>query len=77
MSEKINRLYRSRSNRMVSGICGGLGEFIGADPTLIRLAAVLLAFTFPGTFLAYILMIFIMPEEPLQDSPNSKTDALE
>lgn len=74
MSENINRLYRSRNNRMVSGICGGLGEFIGADPTLIRLAAVLLAFTFPGTFLAYLLMIFIIPEEPVQDSPNLKPE---
>ena len=70
MNEKINRLYRSRTNRMLSGICGGLGEFIGVDPTIIRLATVVLAFIFPGTFLAYILMIFIIPEEPTQDSPN-------
>ena len=75
MSEKINRLYRSRTNRMISGICGGLGEFIGVDPTLIRLATVVLAFTFPGTFLAYILMVFIIPEEPTQDAAgeNSQT----
>ena len=39
MSEK--RLFRSRENKMICGVCGGIGEFFGVDPTLIRLAFVL------------------------------------
>ena len=38
------KLYRSRRNSMIAGICGGLGEYLGVDPTIMRLAAVLLVF---------------------------------
>lgn len=61
-----HRLYRSRTNRMVSGVCGGLGEYLGLDPTWIRLA--FLAFTLAGGagILIYILMLIIVPENPNQ-----------
>jgi phage shock protein C len=61
-----HRLYRSRANRMVSGVCGGLGEYLGLDPTWIRLA--FLAFTLAGGagILIYILMLIIVPENPNQ-----------
>lgn len=60
------RLYRSRRERMLAGVCGGLGGYFGFDPTLIRLGwALTTVFTgfFPGVF-AYLLCWLIIPEEP-------------
>lgn len=57
-------LYRSKSNRIFAGICGGVGEYMGIDPTMIRLIWLLVVvFTgfFPG-LIAYIIAIFIVPE---------------
>ena len=63
MSE-MKRFYRSRSERMVAGICGGLGKFLGIDPTLIRLVAVLVALTWPFALVVYFITMLIVPEEP-------------
>jgi len=60
------RLYRSRKNRMLSGVCGGLGEYIGIDPVVIRIIwAVLsvLGFIFTG-IIVYLILILLIPEEP-------------
>ena len=57
-------LYRSKTNRMISGICGGLGEYMDVDPTIIRLIGVLIILctgVFPGV-LAYIICAFVIPE---------------
>lgn len=59
----MKKLYRSKSNRMISGVCGGLGEYIGVDPTLIRLAYVLLSIAYGTGLLLYILFSVIIPEE--------------
>ena len=61
----VKRLYRSKKNRVLAGICGGVGEYFNVDPVLIRLIWVLVViFTgfFPGV-LAYIIAIFIVPEK--------------
>jgi phage shock protein PspC (stress-responsive transcriptional regulator) len=58
------RLYRSQTNRKIAGICGGLGEYLNVDPTLVRLAWVLIAFISGGlALLAYIVLIFVIPDE--------------
>ncbi len=62
------RLYRSRTERMLAGVCGGLGEYLDVDPTLIRLAAVLLAFAGGPGLIAYIVLWLIVPEEPVDAS---------
>lgn len=60
----MNRLYRSRHDRMLAGVCGGLGEHFGVDSSLIRLGLVLLI-VFGGTgFLAYLIAWVVIPEEP-------------
>ena len=62
----MKKLYRSRRNRMLAGIFGGLGEYVNLDPTVLRIVwVVLTVFTgfFPG-FLIYYLAILIIPEEP-------------
>ncbi len=60
----IKRLYRSRSNRMVAGVCAGLAEFIGIDATIVRLLFVFGLFAGGATFWAYLIMMLIVPEEP-------------
>lgn len=60
----MKRLYRSTTDRMLGGICGGLAEYWNVDPTLIRLAVtffILVTGFFPGV-LAYILGLIIIPE---------------
>ena len=56
------RLYKSRTNRVLCGVCGGIGEYFGIDPTIVRLLCVLLGCTSTGLIL-YIIAAIIMPEE--------------
>ena len=65
MSE-YNRLYRSRDNRMIAGVAYGLGEFLGIDPTVIRLLFVFSIFIGGTGVLAYFVMMLVVPEEPLE-----------
>lgn len=63
MSEAYKKLYRSREERMIAGVCGGLGEYFDADPTLIRLLFVFGTFaTGSGLLWVYLIMIIIVPE---------------
>ncbi len=57
------RLYRSQTERMIAGVCGGLAEYFDVDPVFMRLAFVLLAFLTGIGFLLYPLLWIIMPEE--------------
>jgi len=63
MTEK-KKLYRSRTNRMIAGVCGGLGEYFNIDPTLIRLAVVFFSLWWGGGILLYFIAWFVIPEEP-------------
>lgn len=59
-------LYRSRSNRMIAGVCGGIAEWLGWSPTAVRVAYVIISILsvgFPGT-IAYVILWIVMPEEP-------------
>lgn len=62
MNEK--RLYKSRRSKMVCGVCGGIAEYFNIDPTLVRLAFVLLTFGWGSGLLAYIVAAVVMPENP-------------
>jgi phage shock protein C len=57
------RLYRSKSNRMVAGVCGGLGDYFSLDPVLFRILFVALAIAGGSGILIYIILIFVIPEE--------------
>jgi phage shock protein C len=66
METPSKKLYRSRSNRMISGVCAGLGDFFGIDATVVRLIFVLgMVFGFGSLAFAYLVMIFVVPEEPV------------
>lgn len=56
------RLYKSKSNRVICGVCGGIGEYFNIDPTIIRLLLALLCCTGTGIF-AYLLAAIIIPDE--------------
>ena len=72
MSE-TKRLYRSRSQRMIGGVCGGLGSFLDIDPTIVRVVLAILTFPFPATILAYFILLLVVPEEPLNLPPTDPT----
>ncbi|MCI8281807.1 MAG: PspC domain-containing protein [Lachnospiraceae bacterium] len=57
------RLYKSKTNRVLFGVCGGLGEYFNIDPTIFRLIMVLLICGAGSGLLAYIVAAIIIPEE--------------
>lgn len=76
------RLERSRTNRVISGVCGGIAEYLDIDATFIRVVMVILAFPFGIGVLIYFLLLFLMPNpgdatpfvRPAGDAPLT-TDA--
>jgi len=64
MSNTAKRLYRSRENRWLAGICGGIGAYFDLDPTVIRVLFVLFALAVGGGILLYVLLWIIIPIEP-------------
>jgi len=65
MGKEVKKLYRSRKDRMIAGICGGIGEIYSLDPTMVRLVYALITIFSAGTaLLVYILGWIIIPEEP-------------
>ena len=62
----VRRLTRSSRHKMIAGVCGGLAEYFDLDPTVVRVAYVLISIVsvaFPG-MLAYIILMFVMPPPP-------------
>ena len=62
--DRTKRLTRSRSNRMIAGVCGGIAEYMEIDPTLVRVGYVVLSLMsagFPG-IIVYLVLAAIMPE---------------
>ncbi len=70
------KLYRSDTNRMISGICGGLGEYFEMDPTLVRLLVILGFFASHGTAIViYIIAWIIIPDRMTSGEPIPEPDA--
>ncbi len=67
-NNSMKKLYRSNVNRMICGVCGGIGNYFGCDPTIIRLLMVLFAFFSFGTgILAYFIMAIVIPTSPYNE----------
>jgi len=64
MAEDKKRLYRSRSERWLAGVCGGIGDYFNTDPTVIRVIFVLGALILGGGLLIYLILWLIIPLEP-------------
>ena len=74
MNPEPKRLFRSRTNRMLGGVCGGIAEFFVLDPTLVRVAFVLgTILGFGALVFAYLAMLIIVPEVPLSGQPPAST----
>ncbi|MEZ4813206.1 MAG: PspC domain-containing protein [Caldisericia bacterium] len=58
----FRELKRSRKNKVVAGVCGGIGEYFRIDPVIVRL---IMVFTFGISFWLYIVMWLVVPEEPI------------
>jgi phage shock protein PspC (stress-responsive transcriptional regulator) len=59
-------LYRSRRHKIIAGVCGGIADWLGWDPTVVRIAYVIISIAsvgFPGT-IAYIVLWIVAPKEP-------------
>jgi phage shock protein C len=58
------RLYRSRKDRVLWGVCGGLGQYFNIDPVIFRIIFVVTIFVGMSGALVYVIMTLIVPEEP-------------
>jgi phage shock protein C len=68
-----DRLYRSSSDRVISGVAGGLAVWLNLDPSLVRVAWVLLTIVSGGVFLlVYIVMMIVVPEPPPGLTPQPR-----
>lgn len=59
-----NKLYRSRNNRWIAGVCGGLAEFFGLSPKIVRIICALLIMVYGSGLLIYIILALFIPKEP-------------
>jgi phage shock protein C len=70
----IRRLYKSRQERIISGVCGGIAEYFGIDVVIVRIACVLSVFLHGIGLLAYLLAVFVVPSAPeVQTELNAST----
>ncbi len=60
----MKKLYRSNTDRVIGGVCGGLSNYFGIDATIIRIIVLLLFFTGGIGFIPYLIAMLIMPKEP-------------
>lgn len=60
----MKSLYKSRTNKMVSGVCGGIGEYFGVDPTIIRLLWVLGCALGGSGVITYVIAAILIPDAP-------------
>lgn len=63
MNTSPKKLYRSKSDKVIAGVCGGLGEFFNIDPVLFRIVFVILALTGGSGILIYIIAMLVIPQE--------------
>jgi phage shock protein PspC (stress-responsive transcriptional regulator) len=68
------RLYRSRSERMIGGVCGGLAEYFNIDPTIVRVLFVALSLLGGPGLILYIILAIVVPEAPYDMDSKLKND---
>lgn len=72
----MKKLYKSGSDKIISGVCGGIAKYFGIDPVIVRIVWVAFAFIGAG-IIAYIVCMFIMPDEPLDVPTASQNNIAE
>jgi phage shock protein PspC (stress-responsive transcriptional regulator) len=71
--EEPRRIYRSRKNRIIAGVCGGIAEYFNIDPVIVRIIFALLAIWGGVGILAYIIGLIVIPEEGDRSIAGSKS----
>lgn len=72
---KMIRLYKSQKNKVIDGVCGGIGEYFEVDPVLVRIVAVGSCFiTFISPVIAYIVCMVIIPKAPIETGEMEEAD---
>ena len=72
------KLYRSRTDRVICGVCGGLAKYFKMDVSIVRLIAILLTLFVGGGVIAYIVCELVIPEEPeniVEEAPEQTPSA--
>ena len=69
----MKQLYKSNTNKKVAGVCGGIGEYFGIDPTIVRLGFVALSLLAGGGLAVYIIAAIIMPDREVCSNPVENT----
>ena len=64
MADEVKKLYRSKDDRWLGGVCGGIAKYFNVDSTVIRVLFILLALAIGGGILVYIILWIVIPEEP-------------
>lgn len=64
MANEVKKLYRSKDDRWLGGVCGGIAKYFNVDSTIIRVLFILLALIIGGGILVYIILWIIIPEQP-------------
>ena len=59
----MKKLYKSSTNKMLCGVCGGIAEYFNIDPTIVRLIAVAIVLCMGTGLLAYIIAAIVMPND--------------
>jgi phage shock protein C len=68
------KLYRSRTEKIIAGVCGGLGEYFNLDPLIFRVIFIALAFAGGSGFGIYIVLALVMPNEILPGQPEKPAE---
>ena len=75
MSDGTKKLHRSKDDRWLAGVCGGIAEYFNVDSTLIRVLFILFGFAVGGGILIYIILWIIMPEAADDHVASSEPEA--
>ena len=70
--DSSRKLIRSQDERVLAGVCGGLGEYLGVDPIWVRLGAVVAALFWGLGLIAYAVLWIVLPEQPDEDGMSEK-----
>jgi phage shock protein C len=75
MAEERKKLFRSRSERWLAGVCGGIGDYFNIDATVIRILFILFGLVFGSGLLFYIILWILIPIEPeIVESINAQEE---
>ena len=75
MTNHQRRLYRNQTNKVIAGVCSGLGEYLNVDTTVVRLVWILLTLLGGAGIIAYIVACFIIPKKPIEASQATPPQA--